>query len=845
MSSPASGLVSTPTIYANVDFGPTFGSVYRPINQQRTVTAAGSVTVLPFDNLIKIKKDTPEATTVYLPNLNQWMIQPYGGFQLIVVDGAFEAGTYPITVTPFSGQKINNEITSAVMAVNGAVGIFIPQLNLDGWIYYGSAENDAIQTTFDTVADVHAAFISLLADAVQTYGYAAAGDGGGNLYKRVGSEPTHVAKVQSADGAWWEAVPDWDGFNVCAIGFKADSQRNGSTGTDNSAALQNAIDTQFPQLKFPDGFARFSTPINLWGSDADNMSQHFRGTSRRPTDSSRQLGSVLIYYGTGVAAGVAVFSSPAGQGFTNNVFSGITFYAVDGSDALYLLRMYDGANNSFEDCFFSNQNEALFADADTTGGSCVQNLVNSPKITGNKTWQNWFLNCKFECNTSRTTPIADSAGLAGQAWGINIEGNDIFLTHCHFSNATARGWRSGAIYATNCDFENTSAGQLDGSSDPADSGRSLIMLSNEIIVEADVDKNTISGTFASCSFNQGSRAFVIDASAGTSDIDVSVVITGCKFRRNWVADIQLVGNDLGGETTGGIITGCSFVGPYNFNLDPAIDDSTSVTREPRIIYSGGVWQGFRISGSVRGIPDDWAEFRGQNIQWLPQLDSTTVVVNGLAVTEVGASHAGNTIVATNYLTQSGPRYTVTSDTPNGSAAELYGAAYTCWRGNVAGLGGFYARFRFGTSTIGVGCRGFFGLASTTSALANAEPTTFTQVVGLYFDTTDTNWKMTFCSAGTQVSEDLGSDFPVDDSSVYEIEIWAAPNGERVVLKARKLGDQTILPIVRYHKNRIPDATSLLSPHMWVNNGVTGAAVAFDLIGMQIRTGYGDVFAGAI
>lgn len=38
----------------------------------------------------------------------------------------------------------------------------------------------------------------------RTAGYAVVGDGGHALYKRVGSEPTHPAKVQTLDGAWWE-----------------------------------------------------------------------------------------------------------------------------------------------------------------------------------------------------------------------------------------------------------------------------------------------------------------------------------------------------------------------------------------------------------------------------------------------------------------------------------------------------------------------------------------------------------------------------------------------------------------------------------------------------------------
>src|SRR5690606_14539359 len=41
---------------------------------------------------------------------------------------------------------------------------------------------------------------------VETAGYSSVGDGGGALYKKVSSEPSHPGKFQSADGAWWELV---------------------------------------------------------------------------------------------------------------------------------------------------------------------------------------------------------------------------------------------------------------------------------------------------------------------------------------------------------------------------------------------------------------------------------------------------------------------------------------------------------------------------------------------------------------------------------------------------------------------------------------------------------------
>lgn len=53
---------------------------------------------------------------------------------------------------------------------------------------------------------------------VRTAGYAASGDGGGALYKRALSEPSHAGKFQSADGAWWELCSEPTAYTFGAIG---------------------------------------------------------------------------------------------------------------------------------------------------------------------------------------------------------------------------------------------------------------------------------------------------------------------------------------------------------------------------------------------------------------------------------------------------------------------------------------------------------------------------------------------------------------------------------------------------------------------------------------------------
>lgn len=132
MSSPATGILSTPTIYGKVDYGPTFGQVYRPLNPKRVVTTAGAIAVLPFDVFIIVQQTVPAAWTMALPDLALWMKYPYGGFELTVKN--LNIG-YDGTVSAFAGQTIDG-LASLIIGDTQGVGatIISPLPDLSGWI---------------------------------------------------------------------------------------------------------------------------------------------------------------------------------------------------------------------------------------------------------------------------------------------------------------------------------------------------------------------------------------------------------------------------------------------------------------------------------------------------------------------------------------------------------------------------------------------------------------------------------------------------------------------------------------------------------------------------------------
>lgn len=95
-------------------------------------------------------------------------------------------------------------------------------------------------------------------------GYTTAGDGGAALYKKVGTQPVHAGKFQSADGAWWEIAEPT--VNVRQFGAV------GNAIADDTAALNGALSLGVA-VYVPPGLYRTTAPIVL-----DNEGLAFYGS---------------------------------------------------------------------------------------------------------------------------------------------------------------------------------------------------------------------------------------------------------------------------------------------------------------------------------------------------------------------------------------------------------------------------------------------------------------------------------------------------------------------------------------------------------------------------------------
>lgn len=155
---------------------------------------------------------------------------------------------------------------------------------------------------FDDNSEAEAFSVASSVDAIVTFGYTTAGDGGGATYKRSASEPSHNGKIQSADGAWWELSEEEP--NLYMFGAVGDNSTDNATAIDNAFGycLARYEDGLPVELKIPGGVFRKSTSISL--------------SAVFPISGVGKTSSRIVYTGSGVGMLLVPPTAP-GTMFTN------------------------------------------------------------------------------------------------------------------------------------------------------------------------------------------------------------------------------------------------------------------------------------------------------------------------------------------------------------------------------------------------------------------------------------------------------------------------------------------------------------------------------------------------
>ena len=222
--------------------------------------------------------------------------------------------------------------------------------------------------------------------------------------------------------------------------------------------------------------------------------------------------------------------------------------------------------------------------------------------------------------------------------------------------------------------------------------------------------------------------------------------------------------------------------------------------------------------------------------WMPPGGSTTVPgVFGMAALTATGTATARPVTATNLLTRMTRLGYVSAATAGALAGGREAVAkYTTGAG--PGLGGFFARYRFGVSdaTTVAGARMFIGLDALTAAPTNIDPSTKINCIGVGQIGTSNNLHIIRGNATAKTPIDLGANFPANtNADAYELSFFAPPAGG-CYWQVRRL-NTTFEATGFLPSTEIPVATQLLCHQLWRCNNATSLAVGLDVCGIYIET----------
>lgn len=221
---------------------------------------------------------------------------------------------------------------------------------------------------------------------------------------------------------------------------------------------------------------------------------------------------------------------------------------------------------------------------------------------------------------------------------------------------------------------------------------------------------------------------------------------------------------------------------------------------------------------------------------MPGYTSAPLAFGGPNLTNVGTvSHP--VLNGTNLVTQTA-RWVITSAATANSMSIGRIAVTRVWRGNVAGLGGFYHRTRFSIESTTLNQQMFIGFQTSITAFSTTQvPSALLNCIGVGFDSADTSLQIMHNDAsGTCTKIALDANFPTNDPSVmYDFSIFCAPNDSQISytvtnLKTGGRVDGTIT-------TDLPASTTFLAYHGYMNNGGTAASVILGLSRIYTETDY--------
>jgi hypothetical protein len=219
---------------------------------------------------------------------------------------------------------------------------------------------------------------------------------------------------------------------------------------------------------------------------------------------------------------------------------------------------------------------------------------------------------------------------------------------------------------------------------------------------------------------------------------------------------------------------------------------------------------------------------------------TTPANFGIANVTTGTV-AGVTPAGTNYGTAL-RRYQITSSATAGSFAQTRAGSYLYTNSNTANVGGFLQTLVWRYSTLVATNSSFFGTSNANGAMAVAAiqtgVATTNELIGYGgYQQNSGNVDLILGKSGQNVAAiDLGANFPISTTPVYESTLFTAPGmgGTVSTTILWRMDSSAITPDVRdISGNSLMGANLGLWPHLWMHNGSTASSVVLDIVRQDV------------
>lgn len=233
--------------------------------------------------------------------------------------------------------------------------------------------------------------------------------------------------------------------------------------------------------------------------------------------------------------------------------------------------------------------------------------------------------------------------------------------------------------------------------------------------------------------------------------------------------------------------------------------------------------------------------RNRIAMWLANGNSTAATSFGLAATSGGTATAASvttTSIVTairrlDYLVTTAATTAIAFLMPTGTINQLF-------RGTGA-LGGFHIITRFGGATgmTNASHRFWAGLSDYAGNPTDAEPSSRSNLIGVGYDSTDSNWQiMHKTGTGAVTKINLGASFPrqtVDRSKMYELVLFCPPAGTTVFYEFIELGSSNVAS--GEITTNLPAATSIVRPSIAASVGGVSSVIGITVASVYIETDY--------